>query len=75
MVDSAIQEGLNRLRSEALEAVATGESLLAVAERVCRHAERLAPHAVCSILTVDAAGMIHPLAAPSLSPDYSAALE
>ena len=75
MVDNAIQEGLNRLRSEALEAVATGETLLAVAERVCRHAERLAPHAVCSILTVDAAGMIHPLAAPSLSPDYSAALE
>ncbi len=75
MVDGTILEGLNRLRSEALEAVATGESLLAVAESVCRHAERLAPHAVCSILTVDAAGLIHPLAAPSLSPDYSAALE
>jgi diguanylate cyclase (GGDEF)-like protein len=75
MVDIAIQEGLNRLRSEALEAVATGESLLAVAESVCRHAERLAPHAVCSILTVDTAGLIHPLAAPSLPAEYSAALE
>lgn len=75
MVDGAIIEGLNRLRSQTLEAVATGESLLAVAELVCRHAEQLAPHAVCSILTIDTAGLIHPLAAPSLSADYSAALE
>jgi diguanylate cyclase (GGDEF)-like protein len=75
MVDRTIQEGLNRLRSEALEAVATGESLLSVAERVCRHAETLAPYAVCSILTVDTKGVIHPLAAPSLPAEYSAALD
>ncbi|MBE0704653.1 MAG: GAF domain-containing protein, partial [Afipia sp.] len=75
MVDGAILEGLNRLRSETLEAVATGESLLSVAERVCRHAEQLAPHAVCSLLTIDPHGFIHPLAAPSLPEDYSAALE
>ncbi len=75
MVDGAILEGLNRLRSEALEAVATGESLLAVAEGVCRHAEQLAPHAMCSILTIDPLGFVHPLAAPSLPADYSAALE
>lgn len=75
MVNRAISEGLNRLRSDALEAVATGESLFSVAELVCRRAEKLAPYAVCSILTIDTNGLIHPLAAPSLPASYSEALD
>ncbi|WP_204311174.1 hypothetical protein, partial [Klebsiella michiganensis] len=30
---------------------------------------------ICSILTVDQAGLLHPLAAPSLPADYSSALD
>ena len=57
---------LLRLQTEVLEAVACGEPLVAVADLLCRRAEALAPDAVCSILTVDADGLLHPLAAPSL---------
>lgn len=35
----------------------------------------LIPDAICSVLTIDGAGTIHPLAGPSLPPRYSAALD
>lgn len=66
---------LLRLQTEVLEAVACGEPLVAVADLLCRRAEALAPHAVCSILTVDAEGLLHPLAAPSLPLAYSSAID
>ena len=66
---------LLRLQTEVLEAVACGEPLVAVADLLCRRAEALAPDAFCSILTVDAGGLLHPLAAPSLPLAYSSAID
>jgi diguanylate cyclase (GGDEF)-like protein len=63
------------LQNTILEMIATGETLANTVERMCEEAERLAPGAVCSVLTVDRAGLIHPLAGPSLPAEYSAALE
>ena len=70
--DSAL---LLRLQTEILEAVACGEPLVAIADLLCRRAETLAPDAICSILTVDAEGVLHPLAAPSLPLSYSSAID
>jgi diguanylate cyclase (GGDEF)-like protein len=37
--------------------------------------ERRLPDVICSVLRVDRGGILHPLSAPSLPPEYSAALE
>lgn len=66
---------LLQLQTEVLEAIACGEPLVGVADLLCRRAEQLAPEAVCSILTVDSAGLLHPLAGPSLPLAYSSAIE
>ncbi|KKB86041.1 hypothetical protein VW29_04415 [Devosia limi DSM 17137] len=66
---------LLRLQTEVLEAVAYGKSLANVVEILCHHAELLAPEVMCSILTVDADGRLHPLAAPSLPQGFSDAVE
>ena len=58
-----------------LEMIARGETLERTAIRLCEEVEKLLPGVVCSVLTVDPAGLIHPLAAPSLPADYSAALD
>ena len=66
---------LQQLQNEILEATVGGAALKTIAELVCVRAEGLAPGVLCSILTVDAQGRVHPLAAPSLPAAYSAALE
>jgi diguanylate cyclase (GGDEF)-like protein len=66
---------LLHLQTEILEAVASGEPLVVTADLLCRRAESLAPGVVCSILTVDSAGRLHPLAAPSLPLAYSSAID
>ncbi|HKE47806.1 MAG TPA: EAL domain-containing protein [Rhodanobacteraceae bacterium] len=66
---------LQRLQNEILEMVARGAALPQIADLVCVRAETLAPGVLCSILTVDTQGFVHPLAAPSLPSAYSAALE
>ncbi|HET7714067.1 MAG TPA: EAL domain-containing protein [Bauldia sp.] len=63
------------LEHEVLKAMATGETLAAAMDRLCRRVEGLAPAAICSILEVDKDGILHPLAAPSLPETYSAALD
>jgi diguanylate cyclase (GGDEF)-like protein len=42
---------------------------------LCERAEALADNAVCSIIRVDSAGRLRPLAAPSLPQEYSDALD
>lgn len=64
-----------RLQNIILEMVAKGETLQATADRLCVEIERRFPSIVCSILRVDRGGFIHPLAAPSLPMEYSAALD
>ena len=63
------------LQTLILEAIARGESLRSVGDLMCREAERLAPEAICSILTVDGDGLLHPLSSPSLPEHYSQALD
>ncbi|SDG48621.1 diguanylate cyclase/phosphodiesterase with PAS/PAC sensor(s) [Bradyrhizobium sp. Rc2d] len=46
-----------------------------IADRLCRRVEQIAPDVVCSLLHVDAVGLIHPLGGPSLPDDYSRALD
>lgn len=59
------------LQNLILEMVARGEELPATADRLCREVERLTPGSVCSILSVDADGAMHSVAAPSLPDHYN----
>jgi diguanylate cyclase (GGDEF)-like protein len=63
------------LQNTILEMIATGVTLASTASRMCVEAERLSPGVICSVLTVDKAGLVHPLAAPSLPDSYSASLD
>jgi diguanylate cyclase (GGDEF)-like protein/PAS domain S-box-containing protein len=46
-----------------------------IADQLCRRVEEIAPDVVCSLLHVDAEGLVHPLGGPSLPDDYSRALD
>ena len=65
----------DQLQQDILAMVARGCSVQETGEHICRHAERLAEGVLCSIVTIDHAGLIHPLAGSSISPAYSAALD
>jgi len=58
-----------------LEATACGGQLADVMDLLCRRVEELVPGTVCSVLSVDQHGRLHPLAGPRLPAEYSAALE
>lgn len=64
-----------KLQNIILEMIAKGDTLANIATRLCIEAEMLIPDAICSVLTIDRAGTIHPLAGPSLPSRYSAALD
>ncbi|MBE1526827.1 diguanylate cyclase (GGDEF)-like protein [Sphingopyxis sp. OAS728] len=64
-----------KLQNIILEMIAKGDTLANTATRLCIEAETLVPDAICSVLTVDGAGIIHPLAGPSLPACYSVALD
>ncbi|MEG3086847.1 putative bifunctional diguanylate cyclase/phosphodiesterase [Sphingomonas sp. PB4P5] len=55
--------------------IAKGETLERTCDRLCRQVEVFLPNVLCSVLTVDAGGVLHPLAGPSLPPEYSASLD
>lgn len=63
------------LQNIILEMVAKGESLKATADRLCIEVESRFPEVICSILTVDRTGHVHPLSAPSLPDAYCSAIE
>ncbi len=63
------------LQNIILEMIATGERLDMTMTRLCLEVEKEAPDAICSVLLVDGEGRLHPLAAPSLPPAYSAMLD
>lgn len=58
-----------------LEMTAKGADLQATIDRLCAEIERMSPGVVCSVLTVDRDGCLHPLSAPSLPKDYCASLD
>jgi diguanylate cyclase (GGDEF)-like protein len=68
-------ENVLELQNTILEMIATGDTLANTASRMCVEAEKLAPNVICSILTVDGARLLHPLAGPSLPRGYSASLD
>jgi diguanylate cyclase (GGDEF)-like protein len=63
------------LQNTILELVAKGEDLVSVANRLCIEVQALVPDTICSVLSVDRSGRLHPLAGPSLPSSYSSALD
>ena len=63
------------LQQHALEAMARDQSLTEVLELICQEVERIAPEITASILEVDEAGILHPLAAPNLPAEYCRCLD
>jgi diguanylate cyclase (GGDEF)-like protein len=63
------------LRNTILEMIATGADLQGTVDRLCAEIEALTPGVICSVLTVDPEGFLHPLSAPSLPDEYCAALD
>ncbi len=63
------------LQNEILVMVATGESLAATMDALCRGVETRLPGVVCSVLAVGGDGCLHPLAGPSLPHGYCDALD
>lgn len=66
---------VQQLQQQVLEAVALGRPLADVLQLLCLKVESLAPEVTCSVLLVDAQGKVHPAAAPSMPPAFSAAID
>jgi diguanylate cyclase (GGDEF)-like protein len=64
-----------QLQQKILDMLASGCSVRATGEYICRHAEQRAAGVLCSIVTVDRDGVLHPFAGASLSADYLQALD
>ena len=64
-----------RFKVTILELMAKGAALPEIMDSICREIEARLPGVVCSVLTVDRSGTLHPLAAPSLPDAYSQALD
>lgn len=62
---------LLRLQNTVLEMIAKGEPLTATIDRLCAEVELIAPGTICSVLTVDSSGLLHPLSGPSLPESFS----
>jgi diguanylate cyclase (GGDEF)-like protein len=63
------------LQTKILEMIAKGETLARTTACLCEYVEKLLPDVICSVLLVDPAGILHPLAGPSLPESYSTSLE
>ncbi|WP_404711775.1 putative bifunctional diguanylate cyclase/phosphodiesterase [Sphingomonas sp. MMS24-J13] len=63
------------LQNIILEMVATGQALDATMARLCTEVEKRLPDVICSVLRIDRAGSLRPLAAPSLPAAFSAAID
>jgi diguanylate cyclase (GGDEF)-like protein len=66
---------LLHLQNTILRMIAKGASLESTCSTLCGEVERILPDVICSVLTVDPAGLLHPLAGPSLPNIYSQALD
>lgn len=63
------------LRHKMLEAMVQEACLESLMSLACREVERIAPDVIATVLSIDAQGALHTLAAPSLPASYGAALE
>jgi len=66
---------LQQVELRILRLIANGASLEETARTLCLEVETLLPEVVCTVMTVDPAGLLHPLATPSLPKGYAAALD
>ena len=55
--------------------LARGCSVEEAGNHICTHAEQMAEGVLCSLVTVDRSGHLHPLAGPTIAQEYSAALD
>jgi diguanylate cyclase (GGDEF)-like protein len=69
------RSSVNALHRQVLEAVASGRPLGQVMTLMCERLEALAPGVICTVLAVDESGHLQPLAAPSLPPEFSMAIQ
>jgi diguanylate cyclase (GGDEF)-like protein len=67
-------ERLQSLQNAILESIARGEDLAAIMTALCEQVEALAPGVVCSVVAIDGAFRLRPLAAPSLPLSYGEAI-
>lgn len=74
MRESGSAERLQALQNEILEAIARGETLHPIMDRLCRRAEAIVPGSICSVVTVDDENRLIALAAPSLPEHYATAI-
>lgn len=56
-----------------LRLIATGVPLQDTACQLCHEVEAFLPGVICAVKKVDSAGFLHPLAAPNLPPEFTAA--
>ena len=63
------------LQRRVLQAMVNEASVVEVMNMVCREVERLAPEVAATVLRVDEAGKLRPLAAPSMPSAYTDALD
>jgi PAS domain S-box-containing protein len=75
LTDITETKQLRSLQQLIMSALADEIPLTQIADQLCRLVEVIAPDVVCSLLHVDADGLIHPLGGPSLPEDYSRALD
>ncbi|MET3896618.1 diguanylate cyclase (GGDEF)-like protein [Devosia sp. UYZn731] len=71
---SVLSASLLHLQTEVLETIARGESLASTLGLLCRRAEAMAPGTTCTILAIEAPGILHTLASPSLPASFSKAI-
>src|SRR5882757_2483477 len=75
LTDITEAKQLRSLQQLIMGALADEVPITEIADRLCRRVEEIAPDVVCSLLHVDAAGLVHPLGGPSLPEEYSRALD
>jgi diguanylate cyclase (GGDEF)-like protein len=63
------------LQKTILEMIARGDSLKSAMEQLCLQIEAHLPETICSIIAVDAAGLLHTVAAPSLPSEFVSRVE
>jgi diguanylate cyclase (GGDEF)-like protein len=63
------------LQKTILEMIARGDSLRSTMEQLCLQIEERLPGVICSIIAVDAVGLLHIVAAPNLLPEYASRVE
>lgn len=63
-----------QLQQAVLGMIARGDSVAETAAHICSQAESFTKGVLCSMVTVDRSGLLHPLAGPSLPDQFSAAL-